>query len=86
MLIRDKENAVATGYAVGGGTEVAWGRHMIFFGEYLDTDFGRTLPPPCRLRNPKSQSWRVSLRPRSTLRKLPQWNLAITHGVGSAGR
>ena len=40
MLTRDKENVVATGYAVGGGTEVEWGRHMIFFGEYLYTDFG----------------------------------------------
>ena len=40
MLTGDKENVVATGYAVGGGTEVEWGRHMIFFGEYLYTDFG----------------------------------------------
>lgn len=39
-LTGDKESRAAVGYAVGGGTEIEWGRHMIFFGEYLYTDFG----------------------------------------------
>jgi outer membrane immunogenic protein len=36
----DKESRAAAGYAVGGGTEIEWGRHLIIFGEYLYTDFG----------------------------------------------
>lgn len=39
-LIGIKESRAAAGYAVGGGMEVEWGRHLIVFGEYLYTDFG----------------------------------------------
>lgn len=39
-LTGDKASDTLTGWAVGGGTEVDWGRHMIFFAEYLFTDFG----------------------------------------------
>ena len=38
-LTGDKASDTMTGLAVGGGTEVDWG-HLIFFGEYLYTDFG----------------------------------------------
>jgi opacity protein-like surface antigen len=40
LTYRRQGNVVATSYTIGGGTEVAWGRHLIFFGEYLYTDFG----------------------------------------------
>lgn len=39
-LTGDKESRAVTGYVVGGGTEIEWGRNLIFFGEYLYTDFG----------------------------------------------
>ena len=38
-LTGDKASDTMTGLAVGGGTEVDWG-NLIFFGEYLYTDFG----------------------------------------------
>jgi outer membrane immunogenic protein len=38
-LTGDKASDTLTGLAVGGGTEVDWG-NLIFFGEYLYTDFG----------------------------------------------
>jgi opacity protein-like surface antigen len=40
LTYRRQGNVVATSYTIGGGTEVEWGRHLTFFGEYLYTDFG----------------------------------------------